>query len=82
MVNYASFSRNRPLVLAQSFYYVIVKIVIKLGVFLALLYNLFFNSLIVVVALAILSQCKSRPPIRPVLKHGPRSLAYAQVIGW
>jgi hypothetical protein len=29
----------------------------------------------------ILSRCQSRPPIRPVLKHGPRSLAYTRVIG-
>ena len=25
---------------------------------------------------------QSRPPIRPVLKHGPRSLTCARVIGW
>ena len=27
------------------------------------------------------SQCKSQSSIRPVLKHGPRSLTYARVIG-
>jgi hypothetical protein len=28
------------------------------------------------------SQRESRPPVRPVLKHGPRSLTCARVIGW
>ena len=27
-------------------------------------------------------RCKSRSPVRPVLKHGPRSLTCARVIGW
>ena len=26
-------------------------------------------------------RCDRRPPLRPVLKHGPRSLAYTRVIG-
>ena len=27
-------------------------------------------------------QCESRPPLRPVLKHGPRSVTCTRVKGW
>lgn len=40
-----------------------------------------YGSLIAINCVGDISWCKSWPPIRPVLKHGPRSLAYTQVIG-